>query len=251
MIINLEMKEKGVYMKMNSKLIVFTIGWSPQFVVKALMNLNLSPCDELLLIGTEPLTDYANEMYKRTLQELEGFFRLSGIRNYTVEFIKIGESIENVTLQLISTVTRSMKIEHEKLIFALVGGMRILVVSGLLAALALASFIDKVDLEVLLLREDAMEIVLLDPAIIKVISEGIDSVPRAQRDILLGIYEKGMCDYYELAKNRSPVTVRRLVQSLRAKGLIICKKTGKRNICKLTKLGELVAFLVKLRKSAR
>ena len=212
---------------------VFTFGWSAEFVIRPLAERGVSKEDTVVLIANKPESDYAKKRADEALQEVKKFLSMAGIENVHYAEIELGESFERICRQILRIVLNVAK-SDEAVEFYLTGGMRVLVVAALVVAVLLT--LKDRDVEVIVYREDrpiAYEIP------IQLLRFQLN-VTKSQLEIMNYLKINGEGTFEDLAIGRSEITVRKHLTKLREIGLVTYTLRGRKQVYRLTPIGELV-----------
>lgn len=223
---------------MTRNLKLFTFGWSPEFVLRHLVEEGVSHGDIVLLISNKPEGDYAKKRVEEAYRQVESFLRMVGIVPLEYREVELEKGVLEVCRDLVRIVKGFEPLDSIK--FYLVGGMRVLVVAALIVAKLLCSAGRRV--EVKLSQEDRpisynlpLELLLLD----------VEDVTSAQLELLSYLRAHGKAGSKSLAIGRSEVTVRKHLVKLREMGLVEYSVSGRRQVYRLSPLGEILLEVVK------
>jgi len=61
------------------RILVFTFGWSPEFVIRPLVEEGVSESDIVLLIAGKPETEYVAKRVSEALRQVESFLGMAGV----------------------------------------------------------------------------------------------------------------------------------------------------------------------------
>jgi len=212
---------------------VFTFGWSPELVIRPLVEEGVTKDVAIVLLASKPELDHVTKKVKEALDNLRKFFEMAGIvEHYYVEIDGNRDLVE-----ICRNIIRVLKTfaEAEQLKFFLTGGMRVLVVAALIAAKLIGSV--RRNVEVKLSREDAPVLYSLPLAMLEVSPK---SLTESQKEVLRQLKVIGEARFEDLALGRSSVTVRKHLTKLREMGLVAYSVKGRKQHYKLTPLGELL-----------
>jgi len=216
---------------------VFTFGWSPEHVIKPLIEEGISRDEIIAIIATKPDTAYVKKRVEEAFQHVATFLRLAGISNfYYVEF-----NVEKDFLDICIDITKKLKeiYSGDYYKFYLTGGMRVLVLATLAVARLFHTSRKKVDIR--LSMEDRVFFYEVPPELFII---DLSDVTEAQLALLNFLKTFGEARFEDLAIGRTEVTVRKILTKLRNRGLVNYRSVGRKQFYRLTKLGELLLELV-------
>lgn len=212
---------------------VFTFGWSPEFVIRPLVSRGVSKDDTIVLIANKPETDYAKKRAEEAVGEVIKF--LKTIKAGRIQYVEIELDDDIIAIcRRIVKVIKDTDRKDEPIEFYLTGGMRVLVLATMLVARLLSLTGRKVIVETS--REDR-------PVSFEIPIQLLNLSPRitsSQLEILRYLKAVGEGTFEDLAVGRSEVTVRKHLTKLRGMGLATFSARGRKQIYKLTPLGELL-----------
>jgi len=218
-------------------LYVFTFGWSPEFVIRPLLEEGVPRDATILLLASKPETEYVARRVEEAVEKVKSFLALAHVPG--IYYVEVDTSRE--FLEICRSVLRAVK-EHANgshIKFYLTGGMRVLVVAALVVARLLTVTYGNV--EVKLSREDRPVTYTVPLGVLGVSPA---SLTETQIEVLRQVRVLGRARFEDLAFGRSPVTVRKHLAKLRELGLVSFEERGRRQYYMLTKLGELVLEVV-------
>ena len=211
---------------------VFTFGWSPDFVIRPLMREGVEEDEVILLVSARPESGYARRKVENAYHEVKEFASLAGVRRLEYREIDIGKDFEEICRDFIRIVSEFRPARGYR--FYLTGGMRVLIAAGLLAAGLLSQVYDVV---AYVSHEDAPTLYRIP---IQAFRLDLKEVTEARLDILRILKSVGEAGFEDLAIGRDEVTVRKLLTKLRGMRLVVHRSVGRRQLYRLTPLGEAV-----------
>jgi len=215
---------------------IFTFGWSPEFVIRPLLRDGVSENNTLVLISAKPVSELAKKRVSEALEEIKRFLTMSGIRKYDYFEIDVNRDFEEIVRDFARIVNKFKPASKFK--FYLTGGMRVLVVAGLIVA-GLMSQLN--DVNVVLSQEDSPILYKVSP---RYLSIDLGQVTEARLEVLKMLKGIGEATFEDLAVGRDEVTVRKHLTKLREIGLVNFYKRGRKQVYKLTPLGYTVLELI-------
>jgi CRISPR locus-related DNA-binding protein len=211
---------------------VFTFGWSPELVIRPLVEEGISHDEPIILVASKPETEYAKRRFEEAYQHLITFLKMAG----TVEVHYVEIDLEKDFLDVCRDIVRTIRNFHGDCYkLYLTGGMRLLVAATLIVARLLLTAGTRV--EVKLSMEDR-PILYSVPA--ELLTLDLGGLTDAQLELLKYLKSLGKAGFEDLAIGRASTTARKLLTKLRSKGLVEYKKMDRKQVYKLTKTGELV-----------
>ena len=218
----------------NSKKIrIFTLGWSPEFVIRPLMEEGLSKEDVIVLIASKPETDYVAKRIDEAYKQIDNFLQIAGLRNLYYREVDINRDFMYICRDVVRIVKEFDTDNYFK--FYLTGGMRVLVVAALTIARLLS--LAGTPVEVKLSREDRPVSYTVPMDLLKL---NVEVVTKTQLELLRQLKTQEEARFEDLAIGRSEVTVRKHLTKLRKKGLVSYTVRGRKQIYRLTLLGEIL-----------
>jgi CRISPR locus-related DNA-binding protein len=214
-------------------LYVFTFGWSPEFVIRPLLEEGVLSDATIVLLASKPETDYVARRVEEAVKQVRSFLELAHISN--LNYVEVDVNTE--FLEICRSILRALKefTDASQIKFYLTGGMRVLVIATLVVARLLGAVHGRV--EIRLSREDR-------PAAYDIPLSVLDTSPRSltktQVEVLKQLKMLGEVRFDDLAFTRSPVTVRKHLTKLREMGLVTYTARGRKQFYRLTPLGELI-----------
>jgi len=211
---------------------IFTFGWSPELVIKPLIEDGVSKADTIVLIGSKPETDYTRKRVDEALHQVKKFLAMAGVPSVEYFEVDLSESFVDICKSIVRIVKNYLK--DQTAVFYLTGGMRILVIAALIVARLLSTA--GLNVSVKTSYEDRPVICEVPRELLTVSVE----LTKSQVEILKYLNAVGEGTFEDLAIGRSKVTVRKLLTKLRKRGVVAYEVRGRRQVYKLTPLGELV-----------
>lgn len=213
---------------------VFTFGWSPEFVIRPLLEESVPSDVTILLVASKPESDYAAKRVKEALNQVKNFLELARIHD--LQYVEVDVNAE--FLEICRNVLRAVKRfadTADRIKFYLTGGMRVLIIATLIVARLLGAAHRNV--EIRLSMEDR-PVTYTVPLSVLEVSPG--SLTDAQIEVLRLLKMLSEARFEDLALGRSPVTVRKHLTKLRELGLVSFTSRGRKQFYRLTPLGELI-----------
>ncbi len=238
----LEIVDRAYAGEILGKLMIFTVGWTPDFVIRPLVRIGLESSDSIVILGTKPRDDYSRKRFIETVRFVEDFIsRLNMDINIIVDEVDIDSDISS---SIVYIARRVMDIANSRrpseILMFLVGGMRILVISALLAARLIAP-LTTIPIKLYTAKEDSPEIIeiardfLYTPNAIGEVSLRILELLSANPMTIEEIAEKLSRSIDSIRKNLRRLERRRLIE----------KADGRKKRYRLTKLGEIILAICK------
>jgi CRISPR locus-related DNA-binding protein len=215
---------------------VFTFGWSPELVIRPLVEEGISRDEPIVLVTNKPETEYARKRFEEAYQQVVTFLRMAGVDEVRYVEVDLEGDFLDVCLNIVRTI-RSFHGDCYK--FYLTGGMRLLVAAALIVARLLLTAGTRV--EVRLSMEDR-PVLYSVPA--ELLTLDLGELTEAQLELLKYLRSLGRAGFEDLAIGRASTTARKLLTKLRGKGLVEYRNVGRKQVYKLTKIGELVLALL-------
>jgi len=209
---------------------VFTFGWSPELVVRPLMEEGITKDDVVILVSSRPESEYAKRRAEAAYQQVATFLGMAGV----AEVHYVEASLDGDLLDTCVDIARRVKEFGNCYRFYLAGGMRTLVVATLIVARLMLTA--GLAVEVKLTVEDRPGVYSV-PA--ELLTLDLGGVTDAQLELLKSLRSLGKARFEDLATGRAPTTVRKLLTKLRGRGLVEYREVGRKQLYKLTKVGEL------------
>ena len=222
----------------NSKVArIFTFGWSPEFVVRPLVEEGLSKEDIVVLIASKPETEYAKKRVEEAYKHVESFLQMAGVSNLYYREVDTNKDIIYICRDIVKVVKEFDSANSFK--FYLTGGMRVLVIATLIVARLL--HLSGKQTGIKLSREDR-PISYTIP--IDLLELSVEDTTKTQIEILRRLKFQGEARFEDLAIGRSEVTVRKHLTKLRERGLVNYTVKGRKQVYRLTPLGEILLDVV-------
>jgi len=212
---------------------IFTFGWSPEFVIRPLLEEGASKEDIVLLLSAKPESEYTSKRVEEAFKQVKSFLDMAGVPEVVYREIDVNRDVIDICRDIVNIVKEWEK-GHQNIKFYLTGGMRVLVIATLIVA-RLLSLVGR-DVEVKTSREDRPVSYIIPLNLLNLDIK----LTNSQIEILKHLRIRGEGTFEELAIGRSEVTVRKHLTKLREKGLVSCSAKGRKLIYKLTPLGELL-----------
>ena len=231
------MRERHDIMTQSKSIRIFTFGWSPEFVIRPLMEEGVSKGDVVVLIASKPETEYARKRVEEAYKQVGTFLQMAGITTLHYREVDINRDILSICRDIIKIVKEFNSANILK--FYLTGGMRILVIATVIVARLLHQVGKHV--EVKISREDR-PISYSIP--VKLLDLDVNNITEAQLEVLRYLKAQGEAKFEDLAIGRSEVTVRKHLTKLRENGLVSYIVKGRRQVYKLTPLGEMIIEII-------
>jgi len=231
------MKTGQVNITQSKSVRIFTLGWSPEFVIRPLTEEGVEEGDVIVLIASRPETDYAKKRVEEAYRQVGTFLQMVGVPSLHYREVEIDKDILSICRDIIKIVKEFNSTNLFK--FYLTGGMRVLVIATMIAAKILCQAGKHV--EVKLSREDRPVSYTVP---IKLLELNVGDVTEAQLEVLRYLKARGEARFEDLAIGRSEVTVRKHLTRLRESGLVSYTVKGRKQFYKLTPLGEMVLEVI-------
>jgi len=201
----------------------------------------LSKGDVILLISSKPESDYAKKRVEEAYQQVSSFVGMVGLSE-SLHYREI--DVNRGFLEICRDIVRVIKDTErsygsKRLRFYLTGGMRVLIVACLMVAKLLSSTSRAVEVKVS--REDRPISFVIPVGLLKLEPR---EITESQLEVLRLLKRFGEASFEELAIGRSEVTVRKHLTKLREKGVVSYTLKKKKQVYRLTPLGELLLELV-------
>ncbi len=227
-------------MTKNTRIIrVFTFGWSPEFVIRPLVEEGVGRDDIVVVIVTRPENEYAKRRVEEAYKQVLSFLKMAGVTNIYYREVDLEKEFFDICIDIVSVIRELLKIGKRIHKFYLTGGMRVLVLATFIVAQLLSAMGENVEIKVS--REDR-------PITYTVPTNLLTLNPKAftesQLDILKQLSSFIEASFEDLAVGRSSITVRKHLTKLREKGVVEYRVRGRKQVYKLTKLGELLLMLL-------
>lgn len=235
---------------MKRRLHIFTLGFTPEFVIRPLLEFGVKESDYIVVLYTLTGDEYSEKRLKEAISSIEMFSRQGGfIERVYFQQVSLRRSFSDVVYGVASSIASAMRQAQlfrdvlEEIHVWLTGGMRILVVATLNASRMLFSYLG-VPVKYHLWSEDSVYKYHFE---LRHVGIDLRDIPRSQLALLEKIVSLGEARYRELVDTSlKEGTVRKLAELLRAKGLIECRREDKYTVCTATELGKLVASMISL-----
>ncbi len=211
---------------------IFTFGWSPEFVVRPLLEEGLNRMDVIVLIASKPETDYARRRAEEAYRQVESFVKMVGAALHYRE-VDVNKDVIPLCRDVVKVIKEFDM--NTSLKFYLTGGMRALIVATLIVAKLLSSAGRHIN--IVLSREDGL---LLYTLPVSLLNLDIGSITNVQAEILRFLKVRSGATFEDLAIGRTAVTVRKHLTKLREKRLVSFIARGRKQVYSLTPLGELM-----------
>jgi len=216
---------------------IFTFGWSPEFVIRPLLEEGTSKEDAVLLLGTKPESEYTIKRVEDAFRQVKSFLDMAGVSEVIYREIDVNRDIIDICRDVVKTV-KELEKGHQSMKFYLTGGMRVLIIATMIVA-RLLSLAGR-NVEVKTSREDR-PVSYIIPLNLLNLDVNLTS---SQIEILKHLRIRGEGTFDELAVGRSEVTVRKHLTKLREKGLVTHTTKGRKQVYRLTPLGELLLDII-------
>jgi len=131
------------------RILVFTFGWSPEFVIRPLVEEGVSESDIVLLIAGKPETEYVAKRVSEALRQVESFLGMAGVSSIYYREVDTERDFIHICRDIAKTLE---EFRGERYKFYLTGGMRVLIIATLVIAKLLSSL--GIQVEIKLSRED-------------------------------------------------------------------------------------------------
>jgi len=166
------------------------------------------------------------------LRQVESFLGMAGVSSIYYREVDTERDFIHICRDIAKTLE---EFRGERYKFYLTGGMRVLIIATLVIAKLLSSL--GIQVEIKLSREDRPVFYTVPIEVLKI---DLKAITEIQRELLRELKARGEAGFEELAIGRSEVTVRKLLGKLRERGLVTYTLKGKKQIYRLTPLGELL-----------
>jgi len=231
------MIERHENMTNSKKVMVFTFGWSPEFIIKPLVEEGLSKEDVVVLIASKPETEYAAKRINEALKQVNGFLQMAGLKNFYYREVDTNRDFIYICRDIVRILKEFDPINHFK--FYLTGSTRVLVIATLIVASLFNLTGTRV--EVKLSREDVAVSYTIPVNLLKL---NIGAITKTRLELLRQLKVQGEARFEDLAIGRSEVTVRKHLTKLRENGLVDYTARGRKQVYRLTSLGETLLELL-------
>jgi len=222
----------------NSRVVrIFTFGWSPEFVVRPLVEKGFSRDDVIVLIASKPETDYARKRVEEAYKHVGNFLQMAGVSKLYYREVDTNKDIIDICKDIVRVVKEFEPAGIFK--FYLTGGMRVLVIATLIVAKLLHSSGMQVEIE--LSREDRPISYTIPVRLLELTA---DILTKTHIEVLKLLKAHLEARFEDLAIGRSEVTVRKHLTKLRERGLVDYTVKNRKQFYKLSPLGELLLEVV-------
>jgi len=106
------------------RILVFTFGWSPEFVIRPLVEEGVSESDIVLLIAGKPETEYVAKRVSEALRQVESFLGMAGVSSIYYREVDTERDFIHICRDIAKTLE---EFRGERYKFYLTGGMRVLI----------------------------------------------------------------------------------------------------------------------------
>jgi len=214
---------------------VFTLGFSPEYVIRVLGDYRVSDVSRVIVFSVKPRDEYSSRRAGEALETVRVFLRGLGAEDRLVlREVDVDASFEELVIEVFETLLSSLSSRGGDIHCYLTGGLRVLIVAALIGV-KLFSEIVGVTPRVFLYSEDMSnryEVVFYS-------FEGIAS----SHEELLKLLKTGEASISDLARKlgMSPSYVSEALSKLERAGLARCERRGRLRVCRITAMG--IAFL--------
>jgi len=212
---------------------IFTFGWSPEFVIRPLLEEGVSKDDVILIIGVKPESEFSSKRVEEALRQVKNFLDMADVHGVIYRDVDVNKDFVDICRDIVKII-KELERNHQSMKFYLTGGMRVLVIATLIVARLLSLTGRNVELKTS--REDRPVFYTVPLNLLNLETR----LTKPQIEILKHLKIRGEGTFEELAVGRSEVTVRKHLTKLREKGIVSCNVRGRKMVCRLTPLGELL-----------
>jgi len=229
---------------------VFTLGFTAEFVIKPLLEVGAGESTYIAVLYTVTRDEYSRKRVDDAINYIERLSREAGFVS-RVFFLQVPlpNSLYDLVYEVANALVRMLKSAEvrasdiEGVDVWLTGGMRVLVISTLIATKMLFEHM-KVPVTYHAWSEDGVYKYAFNPQLLNL---SLEDVSRTRMEVLKRVVSLGECSYEELADaERRESTIRKLVELLRKDNLVDCRRAGRHTICRATELGTLVVKMMEL-----
>ena len=208
--------------------IIFNIGFSSEYVIKALTYRGVKGVNKVILVTATPKDELSKKRNEDAMNAILNYLNVVGIKNVKVVSVDVNASFDEILLQISSGVGKF----DDDVEFYLIGGMRIL----LLSLYYIAQLISKFKKVKVVAYDESMQNSYQIPT-------SLPRIPSKAQVELLKTFEKRQ-SVSEASKEvgKSESTILKQISSL--EGLINCEKEGKARECETTVMGKVILNLV-------
>jgi len=227
------------------KLYIFTLGFTSEFVTKPLLEFGVDRNTYIIVLYVSAGDEYSRKRVADAISHIErlaheaGFIDRLSFRQITLTD-NFYDTIYNVASAIVETLM-SIGIRREdigEVKVWLTGGMRILVLSALLSCKILFDFMG-VPTTFNVWSEDGLYRYLFDTSLLNIDLKNLSII---RMEILKKIVALGEGTYDKLVdSHRNESTIRKLVEYLRRDGLMECRRSNRKTVCRATVLGRFLA----------
>lgn len=211
---------------------IFTLGWSPEFVIRPLLEEGISNGATIVLLASKPETEYATKRVEEAYNQIKNFLAMAGVTDLRYVEVDLNQEFLRVCRDIVRAIKEFIGVDRLK--FYLTGGMRILIVATLVVARLLGA-VHRVEVE--LSREDRPVTYSIPLSILEASPR---MVTKTQLEVLRQLKVFSEARFEDLALDRSSVTVRKHLTKLREMGLVTHISRARKQVYRLTPLGELL-----------
>jgi len=209
--------------------IVFNIGFSSEYVIKALTYRGVQGINKIFLITALPKDELSKKRNEDAITTILNYLNVVGIKNVKVLSVDVNTTFDKILLQI---STELGKIDDDLEIY-LIGGMRIL----LLSLYYIAQIMSKIKKIKAIAFDESMqnsyELLLTIPKI---------PATSSQIELLKALTKRQSITEVSRKLEKSESTVLKQIESLGE--LVDCEKSGKTRECEITNIGKVVLNLI-------
>ncbi len=228
---------------MRGSCIAITFGWSWEFVSRAIVfRGGLKAGDKLVLLVSKARGDYEAMRFREALYAVERFVESLGIDfDECCRICEIDVHGKNF-LDMVSEVSNCIASELREcssLEVYLLGGMRMLILAALYSIDILRSIVS-IDVAIYSGPEDGSRIIEIPHTL----HRDLGYCTENQLQLLAKLLTLGEASPDQLAdEGRSIDSIRKTLEKLASKGLVVKKSRGRRTLYELSKLGKTIATI--------
>lgn len=232
------------------KIYIFTIGFTPEFVLKPLFEIGISEDAFIIILYTMTGDEYSKKRVQDAINYIENIARQAGFANRIFfKEISLGNTFYDTVYSIAFTLIETLRMNSinlkniDKVEVWLTGGMRILVIATLITCKIMFSYMD-IPAEFHAWSEDGFYRYVFTLSLLDI---ELKELSKARLEILRKIVSLGGSTYDKLVNaKRKESTIRKMIELLRRDKLVYCERKEKYTICKATELGNLIIKIMEL-----
>lgn len=210
--------------------LVFNIGFSSDYVMKALTQRGVAGVERVLLVTALPKDELSKKRNEDALTAIIKYLKAVGIDDVKVLSVEVNTSFENILLQLSEELGKI----DDNIEFYLIGGMRVLLLSLYYIAQILSKTRNVKAIAFDENMQNSYQLPLNTPKI---------PLTPPQVELLKALSRRQSLAEISKILNKSESTVLKQLESLGE--LVICEKRGKTKECEITTMGKVVLNLMR------